>query len=167
MGEGRRTDSLLFWRLVFLLPSLGEACLNLVSQALPSAASAVMLGTTSSSDPPGRGHSWMGFPEEDSVMWTIYCENQTPKFLNTKLKGAFSARSGRKASNLSVACFCSALCEWSSHLVLLQGSKERPKLSYNRFLHFRKDMWSVKEKNKQCCCSHLELSLEQHGNVFS
>lgn len=52
-------------------------------------------------------------------------------------------------------------------LVLLQGSLERPKLSYNRFLHFRKDMWSIKEKNKQCCCSHLELPLEQHGNGFS
>lgn len=51
--------------------------------------------------------------------------------------------------------------------VLFQGSLERPQLSCNRFLHFSNNiLWSFKEKKKQCCCSQLELPLEQHSNVF-
>lgn len=51
--------------------------------------------------------------------------------------------------------------------VLFVGSQERPKLSYNRFLHFSKDiLWSFKEKKNQRCCLQLEPPLEQHGNVF-
>lgn len=68
--------------------------------------------------------------EGDTAGWgshrrTLWYEWSTVKTKNLfflmqswKELGAFCSKSGRKASNLSVAWFCSALCDWSSHIGL-------------------------------------------------
>lgn len=165
-GEGRRrTDSLFFCRLVFPLPSPGEAFLNLVSQAFSAAASAMMLVTASS---PISIPTWEG-AQQDGLPTGGLCDVND---LLLKAKTSIFKCKAKRSSVLSLQGEEEKLPTCQLHgfalpsvnrvviLVLLKGSQERPKLSYNQFLHFRKDSWSFKENNKQCCCSHLELPLE-------
>lgn len=129
-GGGGGQTVFFFWRRVFLLPYPGEAFLNLVSQALPSAASEWCWWQLPllSPDPPGMGHSWMGFPQEDFVMWRIYCENWKPKFLNAKLKGAwcFLLKDRKKSFQLVIRVFLLCLV-WTeqSYLSSFKAPKRR------------------------------------------
>lgn len=102
---------------------------------------------------------------------TLWCERPTVKTENqrkAKRSLVFPPWGQEQQLPILQSCVFALPCvDRVVIFVLFQGSQERPKLSYNRFLHFSKDiLWSFMEKKQQCCCSQLELPLEQHGNVF-
>lgn len=166
-GSGEEKDRQTFFlRLLFLLPNPGEALLDLVSQVLPSAASEWHWWLLPSPEPPEKGRGRMGSPQED--LWceqsTVRTENQfqAKRSLAIPLWGQEEQLATSQSRVFALPCADRVVI-----LVLFQSSQKRPKLSYNRFLHFSEEiLWSSKEKKKQHCCSQLEPPLEQQGNVF-